>query len=104
MKIISSSRRRHYIARVSVFLVAAALIAGMVGCDGDGECGILNITSTAGGSVTVPGEGIRNYYCGTVVDVVATPDAGYRLVSWTGDVDTIADVYAASTTITMNGV
>jgi hypothetical protein len=85
-------------------LVAAALIAGMVGCDGDGECGILNITSTAGGSVTVPGEGIRNYYCGTVVDLVATPDAGYRLVNWTGDVDTIADVYAASTTITMNGV
>jgi hypothetical protein len=85
-------------------LVAAALIAGMVGCDGDGECGILNITSTAGGSVTVPGEGIRNYYCGTVVDLVATPDAGYQLVNWTGDVDTIADVYAASTTITMNGV
>ena len=37
MKPILSSRRRHYLARVSIFLVAAALIAGMVvGC-GSGE-------------------------------------------------------------------
>ena len=28
---------------------------------------------------------------------------GYRFVEWTGDVGTIADVYAATTTITMNG-
>jgi len=33
MKIIPGSRRRHYLAIVSVFLVAAALIAGMVGCN-----------------------------------------------------------------------
>jgi hypothetical protein len=32
MKIIPSSRRRHYVAKVSIFLIAAALIAGMVGC------------------------------------------------------------------------
>jgi len=32
MKIILSSKRHHYVARVSIFLVAAALIAGMVGC------------------------------------------------------------------------
>ncbi|MBA7508079.1 hypothetical protein ES706_06810 [subsurface metagenome] len=32
MKIILGSRRRHYAARVSVFLVTVALIAGMTGC------------------------------------------------------------------------
>jgi len=32
MKIILSSRRHHYVARVSIFLIAVALIAGMVGC------------------------------------------------------------------------
>ena len=32
-----------------------------------------------------------------------SPDEGYRFVEWTGDVGTIADVYAAATTITMNG-
>jgi hypothetical protein len=34
MKIISGSRRHRYLARVVVFLVTAALIAGMAGCDG----------------------------------------------------------------------
>ena len=38
MKIILSSKRHHYVARVSIFLVVVALIAGMVGCgDGDGD-------------------------------------------------------------------
>jgi len=60
------------------------------------------VSSTAGGSVTVPGEGIFSYPFGIEVDLVAEPDAGYRFVSWLGDVNTIADVSAASTTITMD--
>jgi hypothetical protein len=36
MNIILSSRRRHYLARLSVFLITAALIAGLAGCDGCG--------------------------------------------------------------------
>ena len=32
MKIIHSLKRHHYVARLSVFLITAALIAGMVGC------------------------------------------------------------------------
>ena len=63
----------------------------------------LTIASTAGGSVTMPREGTSTYDEGTVVDLVATPGAGYRFVNWTGDVGTIADVNAATTTITMNG-
>jgi len=35
MKIILGSRRHYYLARVSIFLVTVALIAGMVGCDND---------------------------------------------------------------------
>jgi len=62
----------------------------------------LAISSTTGGSVTIPGEGSSHYDEGTVVDLMAEPDEGYHFVSWSGDVDTIADVYAASTTITMN--
>ena len=63
----------------------------------------LTVSSTSGGSVTTPGEGAFAYDAGTVVDLVAEPEEGYRCVSWTGDADTIADVEAASTTITMNG-
>jgi len=64
----------------------------------------LTISSTAGGSVTTPGEGTFGpYNAGEVVDLVATVDSGYQFVTWTGEVSTIADVNAASTNITMNG-
>ena len=62
----------------------------------------LTTSSTEGGSVTTPGEGKYNYDAGKVINLVATPDPGYRFVNWTGDVGTIANVNAASTTITMN--
>ncbi len=62
----------------------------------------LTISTTEGGSITEPGVGMFTYGTGTVVDLIATPDAGYRFVEWTGDVSTIADIYAATTTITMN--
>lgn len=38
---------------------------------------------------------------GTVVNLVATPASGYRFVNWTGDVGTVANVNAATTTLTM---
>jgi uncharacterized repeat protein (TIGR02543 family) len=108
MKIILSSRRPHYVAAISIFLIfliMVALVTGIVGCGGgDGLVEYdLTIASTAGGSVTTPGEETFRYEGGTVVNLVATPDAGYRFVNWTGNVGTIANVNAASTTITMNG-
>lgn len=63
----------------------------------------LNIFSTAGGSVTTPGEDSFTYDAGTVVNLVATPASGYKFNKWTGDVGTIANVNAASTNITMSG-
>jgi len=63
----------------------------------------LTTSSTVGGNITIPGEGVFSYDEGMIVDLVATPDAGYRFVNWTGDVGTIADVNAAATNITMNG-
>ena len=105
MKIILSSKIHHYLARVSILLIAVALMAGMVGCDFSPPGGVrhsLSISSTEGGSVTEPGEGAFPLYSeGAVVDLVATPDSGYRFVVWTGNVGTIADVEDATTTITM---
>ncbi len=62
----------------------------------------LTTNSTGGGSVTEPGEGVFTYDEGTVVDLIAETDACYEFINWTGDVGTIADVYAASTNITMD--
>jgi len=102
MKIILSLRTHHYAARVSIFLVTVALIAGMVGCVQSIPSYDLTIASSAGGSVTIPGEGTSTYDEGTVVNLVATPNPGYRFVDWTGDVSTIDDVDDGPTTIIMN--
>jgi len=63
----------------------------------------LTIDSTDDGDVTTPGEGVFTYDEGTVVGLAAGPHSGYRFDQWTGDVSTIANIYAVSTTITMNG-
>ncbi|MFW6105193.1 MAG: InlB B-repeat-containing protein [Chloroflexota bacterium] len=63
----------------------------------------LIISSTEGGLVTAPGEGTNNYEANAQVELVAEAGEHYRFVEWTGDVDTIGDVYAASTNITMKG-
>ena len=114
MKTILSSRRDCYLAKFSIFLLTVALIAGMVGCNEPTDYD-LTISSSAGGNVTAtvnekeyviePDKedtifGIAN---STPVNLVATPKPGWRFDKWTGDVDTIADVNAAATTITMNG-
>ena len=63
----------------------------------------LTISSTEGGSVTIPGEGTLTYDAGTVVDLVAEAEEGHQFVNWTGDVGTVDDVNDATTTITMSG-
>jgi hypothetical protein len=103
-----------YVARVGIFLITVALIAGMVGCGGGGVAGdggescTLTIDSTPGGIVavdnaTIPGKAMFTYDSDTVVGLIAAPSAGYRFAQWAGDVDTIGNVNAASITITMQG-
>jgi hypothetical protein len=83
-----------------------ALVAGTIGCVGEASRTVkyeLTIASGEGGSVTEPGEGTFTVDSGRVVDLVATPISGYRFLNWTGNVATIANPNAASTSITMNG-
>jgi hypothetical protein len=64
----------------------------------------LTINSTSGGNVTTPGEGVQGPYDhGTVVNLIAEPDADYAFLGWSGDNGTIADVDSSTTNITMNG-
>jgi len=64
----------------------------------------LTLSSTEGGEVTTPGEGIFTYWGGTVVNLVAEADEGYCFISWSGDACecNIANINAASTSITIN--
>jgi len=73
----------------------------MVTTEGPGQHG-LTISGGAGGEVTEPGEGTFAYDAGEVVNLVASVDAGYEFDEWTGDVSTVADVNASTTTISMD--
>lgn len=64
---------------------------------------VLTIDSTDGGHVTSPGEGTYVYDAGTVVSLVGEAEEGYAFAEWTGDAGGIAEIDAASTTITING-
>jgi hypothetical protein len=101
MKKMFGSIKDYYLIRVGVFLITAALVAGMTGC-GPIQYN-LTVSSTEGGEVIEPGEATFTYDGGTLVNLVAKADEGYQFVNWTGNVSAIADVNADATTITMNG-
>jgi hypothetical protein len=91
--------------RVSVFLIATALIVCMPGCFAPFRMQYqLNISSTEGGEVTTPGEGTFTYWGGTAVNLVAEANESYCFVDWTINACecNIADINASATTITMN--
>jgi titin len=102
MKITPSPRRQRYLSEFVVFLIAVALIAGMVGFGKPTPFCDPAIASTARGLATTPGEGVFTDGEGTVVNVTAEADEGYHSVIWTGDVRTIANTQATTTTSTMN--
>ena len=104
MTMTSGLKRHRHVAAGAVLVLALAFSAFAVGCppENSGKCNLV-ISSTEGGSVTVPGEGTRSYDAGTVVELVATPEAGYEFRGWTGATAQITDPNSASTTITMNG-
>jgi uncharacterized repeat protein (TIGR02543 family) len=62
----------------------------------------LTISSTEGGSVPIPGEGVFWYSAGQAVVLSALPDPGYQFIGWTGRVEAINDVYQPTTIINMD--
>jgi hypothetical protein len=103
MKIISSLKRRPYMAIVFISLIVVALITGMVGCFSAPTKHVLMIIPTEDGEVSEPGEGNFIYNEGTVVNLVAEANEGCYFVNWGGNVSALADVEASTTTVTMNG-
>jgi uncharacterized repeat protein (TIGR02543 family) len=62
----------------------------------------LTVSSTEGGSVPIPGEGVFWYDNGQAVILSARPAPGYQFVKWTGNVQAINDVYKPTTIIVMD--
>jgi len=66
----------------------------------------LTVSTTTGGTVTQPGIGDFNYPDGNVISLVASANANYHFVNWTGTAVTagkVADPNSPNTTATMNG-
>jgi len=69
---------------------------------------VLTVSSTDGGAVTAPGEGLFRYEWGTVVPIIAQAQAGYpcyEFVEWTGtavDAGKVPEPCMPSTTVTMH--
>jgi hypothetical protein len=88
-------------------VIMLVLSVGLIGCGGEEVPETtqydLTVSSSEGGQVTSPGEGIHTHDGGTKVNLIAEADEGYQFASWTGDVSTVADVEDATTTVTMNG-
>jgi hypothetical protein len=62
----------------------------------------VTVSSTTGGFVTIPGEGVFTYYAGTQVHLLAEAEAGHGFVNWTANPTvTFGDASAADTTFTM---
>ena len=80
------------VKRISIFLMALALVAGMVGCvSSPAQYGLntathyyLTISGGEGGDLTGPGEGTFACSEGDVVNLVAAPASGYRFAGWIG--------------------
>ena len=106
MKRIFSLRRHSYLKTVGVFLIAIALIAGVIGCEGEGEGEpdkyslTMGVTPLASGTA-VDMTGASPYEEDTDVSIQANPAAGYQFVMWTAPAGSFADSNAATTTFTM---
>ena len=92
---------KHKLISVALIAVLLCTVLGSSIACGPTTTYTLTITSTAGGSVT-PAVGAHTYDEGEDVNLVATPDSGYRFVNWTGGGADIDDDEDATTTITMN--
>jgi hypothetical protein len=91
----------HYLARVSIFLVAAALIAGTVGCGLPAQYNLTMAVAPGGSGTATDLTSASPYAAGTEVSIKAVANSGYWFVNWTAPAGTFGSAIAATTTFTM---
>lgn len=105
MRAIFSLRKHSYLRTVGVFLIAVALIAGVVGCEGgpapEYELAMA-VEPDAGAGTASDQTGTSPYEEGEDVDVEAAAYDCYRFTGWTSSAGgTFGDANNATTTFTM---
>jgi len=103
MKAIFSLRRHSYLKTIGTFIIAIALIAGVVGCEGEPEpeYALTMAANPAGGGTATDETSGSPYAEGADVSIKAVPNTGYEFVGWTSSAGSFADEDARETTFTM---
>jgi hypothetical protein len=63
----------------------------------------LSLSSSVGGSVSVPGEGTFSYNENDIINIEATSLGDYAFSHWSGDVTNVDDVNSANTSVQVQG-
>jgi hypothetical protein len=99
---------KHKLISVALVTILLFMVLGnSIGCGGGGGASnTLTVNFTAGGSVAVngvpiPGTSMFPFDPGTVVNLTATPNSGFRFVNWTATAGTFGSATAPTTTYTM---
>jgi len=99
---------KHRLISLGLVTILLFMIMGnSIGCGGGGGASnTLTVNFTAGGSVavnnvTIPGTTLFTFANGTVVNLTATPNSGFRFVNWTATAGIFGSTTSASTTFTM---
>jgi len=104
MKIVLSSRKHHWIARLGIFLIAIVLIVGTVSCGGGGgavEYSLSMAVNPVGGGTAGDLTNFSPYTEDTPVAIKAVANPGYRFTSWTAPAGIFINANAAQTTFIM---
>ena len=102
MKAIFSLRKHSHLKMIGTLLIALALIAGIVGCEGEGETYTVTMAVNPAGAGTATDEtGTSPYTEGTVVSIKAVPAAGYQFVDWSDSGIAFDDPSAEETSFAM---
>ncbi len=101
MKAIFSLRKHSYLKTIGTFLIAIALIAGVVGCTPAETYNLTMAADPAGGGTATDETGGSPYAEGADVSIKAVANTGYEFVGWTASAGTFVDEDAAETIFTM---
>jgi uncharacterized repeat protein (TIGR02543 family) len=104
MGTIVNSGRHHCGAKISIFLIALALIGGTVSCSCAVTITKYNLTVAVAPAGSGNATDLTNdspYATGTKVVVEAVAAAGYQFINWSAPAGIFANINAAQTTFTM---
>jgi uncharacterized repeat protein (TIGR02543 family) len=104
LKAIFSLRKHSYLKTVGVFLIAVALIAGVVGCEGEPAptYALATAVAPAGTGTATDQTGTSPYEEGEIIDIEAVAADCFRFTGWTSSAGgTFGAASNATTTFTM---